>query len=181
VVCREDEPGDRRLVGYVVPASGAAVDASELRGHLGRSLPEYMVPAAIVELASLPLTPNGKLDRRALPAPEWRSSQGYRAPRTPEEEILCGLFAEVLSLDRVGVDDNFFELGGHSLLVTQVVSRIKAKLAIGITIRTLFEAPTVLQLVNALEEALLDEVEQIPESGFTVPVVDVASSEDEVK
>ncbi|WP_141682959.1 AMP-binding enzyme, partial [Agrobacterium tumefaciens] len=107
VVAREDRPGQKQLVGYVVPAAGRVVDAAQLRRHAGSELPDYMVPAAIVVLEALPLTPSGKLDRRSLPAPDFTPQQG-RGPRTPQEEVLCGLFAEVLGLERVGIDDNFF-------------------------------------------------------------------------
>src|SRR5208282_5412706 len=108
----EDRPGDKRLVGYVVPASGQSTDPALLRSHLGQSLPDYMVPATIVLLDALPLTPNGKLDRKALPAPDLTATTGARrAPRTPQEELLCSLFAETLGVGRVGLDDNFFELG----------------------------------------------------------------------
>ncbi len=113
-----------------------------------------MVPAAIMVLDALPLTPNGKLDRKGLPAPEFGAKgEGYQAPRTPEEEILCGLFAEVLGLERVGIEDNFFELGGHSLMATRLVSRIRAVLGVELAIRTLFEAPRIAELVTRVKEA----------------------------
>ena len=153
VIAREDGPGGKRLVGYVVAAGDAVPDAAVLRAHLGQSLPEHMVPSAFVVLDRLPLTPNGKLDRRALPAPEQPVGAVRRAPRTPQEEILCGLFAEVLGLERVGIDDNFFALGGHSLLATRLISRIRSTLDVELAIRSLFEAPTVEALVQRLGDA----------------------------
>ena len=145
--------GTARLVGYVVAAAGQTVDASVLRGHLGLSLPDYMVPSALVVLDRLPLTPNGKLDRRGLPAPELVARQDWRGARTPQEEILCSLFAEVLGVERVGIDDNFFELGGHSLLAIRLISRIRSSLDVEIGIRSLFEAPSVATLSERLLEA----------------------------
>ena len=124
-------------------------DAAALRAALSRQLPDYMVPSALVVLERLPLTPNGKLDRRALPEPELGSAHSHRAPRTPQEAILCALFAEVLGVERVGVDDNFFELGGHSLLATRLISRIRATLNVEVAIRSLFEAPSVEALAAA--------------------------------
>src|SRR5260370_601279 len=124
-------------------AVGAALEAVALRAARWRQLPDYMVPQAVVVLERLPLTPNGKLDRRALPEPELGSSHSHRAPRTPQEAILCSLFAEMLGVDRVGVDDNFFERGGHSLLATRLISRIRATLNVEVAIRSLFEAPSV--------------------------------------
>ena len=122
VIAREDRPGDKRLVGYV---TGTA-DPAEMRAALAERLPAYMVPAAVVVLEALPLTANGKLDKRALPAPEYQDGDRYRAPASPTEEILAGIYAQVLGLERVGVDESFFELGGDSILSMQVVARARA-------------------------------------------------------
>ncbi|WP_244899032.1 condensation domain-containing protein, partial [Mycobacterium fragae] len=122
VVAREDRPGDKRLVGYV---TGCA-DPGEVRAVLGERLPAYMVPAAVVVIDALPLTVNGKLDTRALPAPEYREGDRYRAPGSAVEEVLAGIYAQVLGLERVGVDESFFELGGDSILSMQVVARARA-------------------------------------------------------
>jgi pristinamycin I synthase-3/4 len=152
VIVREDGASGKELVAYLVPSGEEIPDSSILRRDLSTRLPDYMVPSAFVSLPALPLTPNGKLDRRALPAPD-RKTESYRAPRTPEEEILCDIFAEVLSVDRVGVDDNFFVLGGHSLTATRLVSQIRAKMEIDVPLKLLFEAPSVAQLAPHLRGA----------------------------
>ena len=151
VTAREDGPGGRRLVAYVVPAAGEEVGAAELREHLRERLPEHMVPGAFVTLERLPLNANGKVDRRALPAPEHGAGTEYVAPRTLTEEVLSGIWAEVLGVERVGAEDNFFERGGHSLLATQVVARVRQAFGIELPLRTLFEAPTVAALVGRID------------------------------
>ena len=148
VVVREDVPGQKRLVAYVAARDG--VDAARLRAHLQARLPEYMVPAAFGLLDALPLSPNGKVDRRALPAPEWSGAdEGFVAPRTPAEVALAGIWADVLRLERVGVNDNFFELGGDSILSVQVVSRAHAA-GLPLSPRQIFEHATVAALAAAV-------------------------------
>ena len=125
VIAREDRPGDKRLVGYVTGGDGRS-RPGHARAALADRLPAYMVPAAVVVLDVVPLTANGKLDKRALPAPEYQDGDRYRAPASPVEEILAGIYAQVLGLERVGVDESFFELGGDSILAMQVVARARA-------------------------------------------------------
>jgi amino acid adenylation domain-containing protein/thioester reductase-like protein len=145
VIVREDQPGDRRLVAYL---TGTA-DPAEVRAQLGVRMPAYMVPAAVVALEALPLTNNGKLDKRALPAPDYAVGE-YRAPDGPTEEILAGIYAKVLGLDRVGVDDSFFDLGGDSLTAMRLVAAVNAGLDTHLGVRALFEAPTIRQLAPRL-------------------------------
>ncbi|WP_344265083.1 amino acid adenylation domain-containing protein, partial [Streptomyces sodiiphilus] len=153
VAAVRSDDGEDRLVAYVVPTGRETPDPAELRDLLGSRLPEYMVPTAIAVLEELPLTPQGKLDRDALPEPGEPAARAGRAPRDPVEEILCGLFAEVLGLPQVGIDDDFFELGGHSLLATRVVSRARSALATELPIRTLFEERTVAAVARKISAA----------------------------
>jgi amino acid adenylation domain-containing protein len=143
VAVREDQPGDKRLAGYVVPAAGTGLDPKELREACGRTLPGYMVPAVITVIEALPLSANGKLDRQALPAPEYAAAGGSQAPATAREQALCELFAQVLGLERVGVEDSFFDLGGHSLLAAVLVARLAAKLGVKISLRTFMSSSSV--------------------------------------
>jgi amino acid adenylation domain-containing protein len=152
VVPREDAPGDRRLVAYVVAAGGAAADAAGLRAHLSRRLPAHLVPAAFVTLPALPLTANGKVDRRALPAPELAAAQ-HVPPRTEAERAVADVFAEVLGAERVGAADDFFALGGHSLLAMHAVEHLRDRVGADLPLRALFEHPTVESLAAALESA----------------------------
>jgi thioesterase domain-containing protein/acyl carrier protein len=173
VIAREDRPGQKQLVGYVVGAPGEAVDAAALRRYAAERLLDYMVPSAVVALDRLPLTPNGKLDRRALPAPDFTPA-ARRAPRTPQEAILATLFAEVLGLERVGIDDNFFDLGGHSLLAARLISRARATLGVELSIRLLFEAPTVAELLDkrslSVQSKPLDVLLPIRSTGTNPPI-----------
>src|SRR5262249_2998054 len=136
VVAREAAPGDNRLVGYVVADGGPVPSPAELQQFVRERLPEYMVPAAFVSLYALPQTPNGKIDRNALPAPQEPlvPQEEDQAPRTPAEEIVAGVWAEVLGLDRVGTEQNFFELGGHSLLAARVAARLRNLFAVELTV-----------------------------------------------
>jgi acyl carrier protein len=161
---REDTPGDRRLVGYVV-AGEQAPTAAVLREFLKERLPDYMIPSAFVFVEKLPLTPNGKVDRKALPAPEIGAQleDQYVAPRTPLEEILAGIWAEVLGVERIGIHDNFFELGGHSLLGVQLLSRLRKVFKVEMMLRDLFEVSTVAELAECIEAHLIEKLEGLSE------------------
>ncbi|MGA2802168.1 MAG: amino acid adenylation domain-containing protein [Verrucomicrobiota bacterium] len=147
VITWEDKAGDKQLAGYVVGKEMAGPGDQELRRHVREKLPEYMVPSVFVMLERIPLTPNGKVDRKALPAPERKPEEGtFVAPQTPTEELLVGIYKEVLKVERVGVNENFFELGGHSLLATQLISRVRKVFKVELPLKDLFEAPTVASL-----------------------------------
>ncbi|MBG1243112.1 non-ribosomal peptide synthetase [Nostoc sp. NZL] len=163
-IAREDIPGNKRLVAYIVPQKEQTLTVSVVRSFLKSKLPEYMVPSAIVILDALPLTPNGKLDRRALPAPDLHSQllDKYVAPRNPIEEILSLIWAQVLKVEQVGIYDNFFELGGHSLLATQLISRVRTSLKVELPLRSLFAAPTVAELSQNIQQLQQQDLELTP-------------------
>ncbi|NVD98021.1 non-ribosomal peptide synthetase [Massilia sp. BJB1822] len=166
VLAREDDNGGKRLVAYLVPHPGQAVpDTVDLRSILLRALPEYMAPRHFVVLEALPLTPNGKIDRSALPAPDMGgNADGYVAPRTPNEEKMARIWADVLQAEKVGIHDNFFDLGGHSLLATQLVSRVNAGFQAEATLHGIFAAPTVAELLAQILPKEAAPAQKIPEA-----------------
>jgi hypothetical protein len=153
VIAPEDTPGSKRLVAYVVTANGARISTHDVRSYLQHKLPDYMVPSAFVFLDALPLTPNGKLDRARLPKSEAIQRSEFVAPRTPAESKIASIWAKLLGIDKVGVQDDFFELGGHSLLATRAVSLMSKTLQKNISLRNLFEAPTIAELSLFLDKA----------------------------
>ena len=168
VLAREDQPGEKRLVAYVVstPDAGQAEARTlrSMRHFLKERLPDYMVPSAFVFLDALPLTPNGKVDRAALPAPASARpelEEAFAPARTPTEEVLAGLWAELLGVEQIGIHDNFFDVGGHSLLATQVISRVRQLFQVEIPLRQLFEQPTVAALAQSVDVALLKETKEL--------------------
>jgi amino acid adenylation domain-containing protein len=160
----EDRPAEKRLVGYVSPEPGWALDPATLRRTLEARLPEFLIPAIMVVLDRLPLTPQGKLDRRALPAPAPVTAAGYQPPRSAEEAQLCRIFADVLSVAQVGLDDDFFALGGHSLLAARAVDLIRQRLGIDLRLRELFGATTVRDLAAVV--ALVSRPSPAPRSDY---------------
>ncbi|MCA1568706.1 MAG: condensation domain-containing protein, partial [Acidobacteria bacterium] len=172
VLVREDMPGDKRLVAYVVGEDGRAATTGELRDLIKQKLPEYMIPSVFVMLDTLPLTPNGKVDRKQLPAPEQTREtleEEFAAPRTAVEEMLAGIWSQVLGVGRIGVRDNLFELGGHSLLATQIISRVRETFHVEVPLRSLFGAPTVAGLARNVEAVMqgASGVETMPLSAVT--------------
>ncbi len=177
VIVREDHPGDRRLTAYVTraTAAGRELDPRQVREFAADRLPGYMVPASVVALRVLPLTPNGKIDRAALPAPEADGLAPAAAggdERSPQERILCSLFAQILGVDQVGAADSFFDLGGDSLLATRLVSRVRSALGVEMSNRMLFEDPTPASLAGRLSElgAARPAVVPVPQRPGTLPM-----------
>jgi acyl carrier protein len=170
VIAREDAPGDKRLVAYMVSKAGSERDEKSLRELIRRRLPESMEPAAFVWLQSLPLTANGKVDRAALPAPstEDRRREGeFIAARTPVEEALSRIIAEVLGMPRVSVEDDFFALGGHSLLGAQVVARVRGEFGAELELLDVFDSPTVAELSRKVEETLTNQLDSMTDEEVT--------------
>jgi len=166
VTLREDSPEDRRLIAYVICNEGCSPTTGELKKFLGRKLPDYMIPSGFVFLDSLPLTLSGKVDRKSLPPPahdQLDSDRNYVAPRTPVEQVVAEIWGEVLNVDAVSILDNFFDVGGHSLFATQVTSRIRSILRVDLSLRKLFEAPTVEELSRLIlaDEKTPGDVERI--------------------
>lgn len=167
VITREDVPGDKRLVAYIVPVAGAQRDEQNLREIIRQRLPDYMEPAAFVWMESLPLTPNGKVDRAALPLPSIANGSRngeFIAPRTPVEETLAGIIMEVLKVPRVSMDDDFFHLGAHSLLGAQVVARVRGVFGTELKLLDVFDAPTVAELSTKIEHALTLQLNAMTEA-----------------
>ncbi len=178
VIAREDIPGKKRLVSYIVPRNGNAPGVSELLQMLKSKLPPYMVPSAFVPLPSLPMTPSGKVDRKNLPAPgddRPELAEEYAAPRTPIETVIANIWSEVLGINKVGIKDNFFDLGGHSLLAIQVISRIREALQVEVPLGSLFTFPTVATLAESLSETATETQPVLPASamqGKRLPLTD---------
>jgi acyl carrier protein len=179
VTAREDSPGDKRLVAYIVPATGQTPEVTELRHFLAQQLPNYMVPAVFVILASMPMTPNGKIDRRALPAPEASLVSGpesYVPPRTPIEQELAKMWVDILKVEQVGIHDNFFDLGGHSLSATRLVSRVRDTFQIELPLQSIFEAQTVAELAQTIEQLSNQE-----KTGQLAPIKRISRNQPELK
>src|SRR5439155_11074063 len=161
-------PDHKLIAAYLVTRSGQALSSAELRSFLRDRLPAYMIPAAFVFLEKLPRTPNGKIDRRSLPAPDHAAveshSQREEQPFNEVEKTLADIWRQVSGLESVGRHDNFFDLGGHSILITQIIARCRNTLGIELTLRNFFESPTIGELAPIVEQQLLEQLEQIPET-----------------
>jgi acyl carrier protein len=179
VLAREDVPGDKRLVAYVVPESGVELSVSVLRDELSTALADYMVPSAYVVLPVLPLMPNGKLDRQALPAPDGSAvaSRAYEAPMGEVEEAIAQIWQELLGLEQVGRHDRFFELGGHSLLALQVVARMHEIFKVEMSLMDIFENMTMAELAMSVGATQLSVYSQEDVSRFTAEIEELSDAE----
>jgi len=157
VMVREDEPGEKSLVGYVATGEGTSIEITQVREHLKQQLPAYLIPSAWVVLENLPLTENGKIDRNALPAPLKRAeASGYVAPRTPIEKAMAEIWMKILQVEQVGINDNFFDLGGHSLKAMRVITEVRDIFGVEMEPRTVFDAPTIVALCDWILNLLID-------------------------
>ena len=172
VIAREDAPGEKRLVAYVVAPSGPTRDEQTLRDALRQRLPDYMEPSAFVWLDALPLTPNGKIDRNALPVPSLNGAAEFIAPRTPVEETLASIITEVLKLPRVSVHDDFFQLGAHSLLGAQIIARVRSVFGAELKLLDVFDAPTVAELSLRIEDALTRQLNAMSDAEVAAALAD---------
>jgi acyl carrier protein len=166
VVARTLAEGEKSLVAYVVAVPGASLNQSELKAALGSRLPDYMVPPTFVQLESLPLLASGKVDRAGLPAPTASNTlrdDDFVAPRNPIEERVAEILAPLLGIEKVSVDDNFFMLGGHSLLGTQLIARMRDSFGVNLSLRNIFDAPTIADLAGLIESMLLAQLEAMSE------------------
>ncbi len=166
VLAREDTPGNRKLVAYIVAKPGSVPTESTLRSFLEKWLPSYMIPSMFVRVEMLPLTPNGKVDRDALPPPDAHNilrEAAWTEPRTAIEERLTDILSKLLGLDTLGLQDNFFTLGGHSLLGTQLIGRIRDAFGVELSLRSVFDGPTIAELSRQIEQLLLDRLDSMSE------------------
>ena len=173
MIAREDVAGEKRLVAYIVPATGAEPDEQNLRDVIRKRLPDYMEPSAFVWMDAFPLTSNGKIDRDALPAPssESDSPESFVEPRNPIEEALAAIISNVLKVQRVGVHDDFFHLGAHSLLGAQIVAHVRSVLGAELKLLDIFDAPTIAQLSLRIERALANQISAMPEAELDAAMV----------
>jgi len=164
VIALQDRGSEKRLVAYVVTAPGASRNVSDLRSHLKDRLPDYMIPSAFVYLDDLPLTSHGKIDRRALPAPDSERpalAEAFIEPRTPAEKKLASIWSRLIGINRIGINDNYFELGGDSLLATQLVSQVRNVFEVELPLVELFRHPTLAEMATSIEEAIIEQMEEI--------------------
>ena len=164
VIALEDRGSEKRLVAYVVTVPGASRNISDLRGHLKERLPDYMIPSAFVYLDALPLTSHGKIDRRALPAPDAERptlAEAFIEPQTPAEKKLASIWSKLIGINRIGINDNYFELGGDSLLATQLVSHVRNVFEVELPLVELFRHPTLAEMATSIEEAIIEQMEEI--------------------